>query len=916
MNKSETTTEFVDELAEARQRISDLEALVAEQVQFRTEQEQFRAEQEQSLAAEYERRMLTETLAQISATLSSSLNYEAVLDCILEQVGRVVTFDAACLMLVEGNVARIFRWQGYTRFGTNDFLSPLVFHIATNSTLRTVQETGAPLLIPSVDDHDSSVYGFELEWMKSHITAPIHIDDQIVGFLHVDSSTPGFFDQEDADRLQAFSNPVTVALKNAQLYDQARQAIVERVKALKKERNFAAAVLDTAGALVMVLNPQGRILRFNRACEQTTGYSFDEVKGRCFWDVFLTSDQVPSVKAIFEELEAGLLSRNEYESNWFTKDRRKRLIAWSNTVLLDSEEAVEYIISSGVDITERRQLRDRLVAIHDMGRELNLLHNEESILEMTLETAAFLLQFRSAGYGVIIDETTGELEYCYHPVRGIPKTIKLNLPLNTEKRIDDLMAHYEQEMGLLNPADTLRIFEPADKVRQSWLSVPMKIGERVIGVLDIESQEPDQFSTNDQQLLQTLADQTAVAIENAQLQLEARQRVDELSTMNMISQAVTSTLNLEETLTIVTDRAIRLFEAMAASVVLRDQTRGDLWFHVASGGGSDFLRGMRLPAGKGIVGWVIEQGQPALASDVSQDPRFYGEVDEQTGFATRSVMCVPLQNGEQTIGAIEVMNKENGTFTQQDLRLLSWLATPAAIAIQNAQLFEQVQVGHKRLQSLSRRLVEVQETERRNIARELHDEASQSLTSLMVGLRLLEREAEHPENVVKQVTELKGQTNDILENLHRLAINLRPASLDHVGLVAALRQYTKTFSEQHNLTMQFEIVGLDDKRLPLTVETNLYRIVQEALTNVVRHAQATRVAVLLERRGDQLITIIEDNGAGFDPQAAGQNSRLGLLGMRERAEMLDGTLVVESTLGTGTTIYVEVPYVYTHSDSG
>jgi signal transduction histidine kinase len=209
--------------------------------------------------------------------------------------------------------------------------------------------------------------------------------------------------------------------------------------------------------------------------------------------------------------------------------------------------------------------------------------------------------------------------------------------------------------------------------------------------------------------------------------------------------------------------------------------------------------------------------------------------------------------------------------------------------------------------------VEIQETERRNIARELHDEASQALTSLMVGLRLLEREADSPESVVAQVAELKSRASDILENLHRLAIDLRPASLDHVGLVAALRQYINTFGQQHNQTMQFEVVGLDDKRLPPAVETNLYRIVQEALTNVVRHTKATHIDVLLERRGEQLITIIEDNGNGFDPQTAGQNGRLGLLGMRERAEMLGGTLVVESTIGTGTTIYVEVPYV--HSDS-
>jgi PAS domain S-box-containing protein len=904
-DQSKTKAQLIDELVEMRQRVSELEASA-------TEREQPETEQNQLLAAECERRKLAETLNQVGAVLSSSLNYETVLDCVLEQADRLVSYDAACIMFIEGNAVRVFRWHGYSQFGAEDAFARLTCNLADIPLLGTVQETGQPVVISSVENDEATIYGFEQDWIKSHITAPICVNDQVLGFLNVDSATPGFYAQADAVRLETFTELVSIALKNAQLYNQARQEIVERVAALKKERNFVSAVLDTAGALVMVLNLEGRILRFNRACEELTHYSFDEVKGKRLWDLFLTSNQVASVKAVFEALGAGQSSGNEYESWWFTKDRRKRLIAWSNTVLLDNQGTVEYIISSGIDITERKQLGDRLVAIHHMGRELNLLQDERAILEIALETAAFLLEFRSAGYG-ILNDANDELEYCYHPIRGVPRTVELEVPLDIESRVDVLLTHGEQSLDEFNGAETLPIYFSVDQARRSWLSVPMKIGERIIGVLDVEGHEPDQFSANDRQLLQTLADQTAVAIENAQLHQEARQRVDELATMNMVSQAITSTLNLEETLTIITDHAIRLLDAMAASVVLHDEVKGELWFHAASGQVSDFLRGKRLAKGKGIVGWVIEKGEPALVLDVSQDPRFFDRFDQKSGFTTHSVMCVPLQTRKQTIGAIEVINRRSSSFNQVDLRLLSWLATPAAIAIQNARFFEQVQLGHKRLQSLSRRLVEIQETERRHIARELHDEASQALTSLMVGLRLLEREADSPEAVVTQVAELKSRANDILENLHRLAIDLRPASLDHVGLEAALRQYINTFGQQHNLTMQFEAMGLDDKRLPPAVETNLYRIVQEALTNVVRHTKATRVDVLLERRGDQLITIIEDDGDGFDLQTAGQNGRLGLLGMRERAEMLGGTLVVESTIGTGTTIYVEVPYV--HSDS-
>jgi signal transduction histidine kinase len=203
--------------------------------------------------------------------------------------------------------------------------------------------------------------------------------------------------------------------------------------------------------------------------------------------------------------------------------------------------------------------------------------------------------------------------------------------------------------------------------------------------------------------------------------------------------------------------------------------------------------------------------------------------------------------------------------------------------------------------------VEVQETERKYIARELHDEAGQALTSLMVGLRLLERDAHRPEAIIAGTAELKDMVDSVLENLHRLAADLRPASLDHLGLVPALRQYAEAISDRHNLVVQFEAIGFE-YRLPSDIEIALYRIIQEALTNVVRHAQATRVDVLLEQRRDKLIAFVEDNGIGFDFSAA-QNGRLGLFGMRERTEMLGGTLLVESTAGVGTTLRVEVPYV-------
>jgi signal transduction histidine kinase len=243
------------------------------------------------------------------------------------------------------------------------------------------------------------------------------------------------------------------------------------------------------------------------------------------------------------------------------------------------------------------------------------------------------------------------------------------------------------------------------------------------------------------------------------------------------------------------------------------------------------------------------------------------------------------------------------------------LVGQAAVAIQNAWLFEQVRAGRERLQSLSRRLVEAQEAERHYVARELHDEAGQALTSLLFGLRQLEPQLSDPAQAA-QVAELKQITNGLFESLHRLAADLRPASLDHLGLVPVLQQYVKVMGDRYGLIAQFKAVGFNGERMSSEIETALYRIVQEALTNIGRHARATRADVLLKRRGDRVVVVVEDNGLGFDAEIGrfAQDGHLGLVGMQERVEMLGGSLTIESAAGAGTTIVVEVPNDHSYSD--
>jgi PAS domain S-box-containing protein len=272
-------------------------------------------------------------------------------------------------------------------------------------------------------------------------------------------------------------------------------------------------------------------------------------------------------------------------------------------------------------------------------------------------------------------------------------------------------------------------------------------------------------------------------------------------------------------------------------------------------------------------------------------------------------LVIPLISTGKTMGMVVAAHVQANFFSQDQVELAEAVVSQAAVAMQNAWLFEQVRAGRQRLQLLSRHLVEIQENERKYIARELHDETSQALTSLKMGLHAIEQSANVQSTIVQQVAELKTLADGILESLHRLAMNLRPASLDHLGLVEALTSLVQSTGERSGITARYKSLGVDQRnRLTEDMESSIYRIVQESLTNIVRHARATYADVILEWQDDKIIVIVEDDGVGLDLSAARTRGHLGLVGMQERAEMLGGKLLIDSIPNGGTTLVVEIPY--------
>ncbi|HEY6930109.1 MAG TPA: ATP-binding protein [Thermoanaerobaculia bacterium] len=220
-------------------------------------------------------------------------------------------------------------------------------------------------------------------------------------------------------------------------------------------------------------------------------------------------------------------------------------------------------------------------------------------------------------------------------------------------------------------------------------------------------------------------------------------------------------------------------------------------------------------------------------------------------------------------------------------------------------LFAQLEAARERWQMPLRRLIDLQEEERCLIARELSDNAEQSLASVQIGLRFLQRESIIAAARVL-AAQLQRAVEDLQESLYRLASNLRPATLDHLGLVAALGELVEGLSRSSTANVQFEAVGLEKTRPSRRIETELFRIGQEAVSNAIRHSHAAQIAVVLHRRGAKLRLIVEDDGIGFDLAAVHRGEHLGLAIMRERVEALGGTLLIETECGSGTSVIVEV----------
>jgi signal transduction histidine kinase len=536
----------------------------------------------------------------------------------------------------------------------------------------------------------------------------------------------------------------------------------------------------------------------------------------------------------------------------------------------------------------------RLRALLDAGIAVTSELSLDAVLQRLVETAAELTGARYAALGVI--DRAGQ---------GLERFIVTGIDAETQAAIGDLPRGRGILGVLIRDAKPLRLedlsshpssvgFPSHHPPMKTFLGVPILLRGVAYGNLYLtEKADGAEFTEEDEELTMLLAGQAAVAVENARLYEAATRWSRQLESLNEVSLAVASETDISRVFELVASRLRELVGARLVVIALR-QGDDELRVEAVAGDERESLVGLRVPKAGSKMGRILERGRSERVDSMIEDL----EVDQDAArrMQARTGLFVPLLVRGRAIGVISLHDKLGGDprFSDEDLRLTETFAPRVANAV---DLSERV------ARDALRRVIGAQELERRRLARELHDETGQALTSILLGLKGIE-DARDGGDVRQATEELRELVVGTLQDVRRLAVELRPKALDDFGLVPALERLVENFGEQTGMNVQLE-ARLGPDRLPGEVETALYRITQEALTNVVKHARARKVSIVLTRRNGTATAVIEDDGQGIAD--ADDTQGLGLLGMRERLELINGKLSIESSEGAGTTIVAEVP---------
>lgn len=549
------------------------------------------------------------------------------------------------------------------------------------------------------------------------------------------------------------------------------------------------------------------------------------------------------------------------------------------------------------DRTARLLAKEQLLA--ELGRDVSNTLELGAILARTVERLAVTFQ----GGCVALFNEQGELETAatVGPIDEAARSVRIKagegicgwvvqngLPyLSNDVRNETRVRPVGYDIG-------------SNRLIRSYIAVPLRTGGQVIGSLNVEDIEPNAFTYEDVDLLEAVAAQIGGSIASARLYQEAqrlaeqvRRRNEHLTVLNALARTAVSTPNVDRMLAAVTEQIQQGFGYGHVELYMVDEDERELVIAAQAGQIKPNEIGYRQPVTRGLLGRTYRTGTTVRVDDVRLDPDYvvYNMPE------TFSELCVPIIAGGRVLAILNLESRRIAAFTDEDVGVLETAADVLASAIESARLYQRAQEAA---------VLE----ERSRLARDLHDSISQQLFSMTLTAQAARVQLEkNPARTAVQLERLQETAAAALAEMRALIFQLRPPGLSEQGLVAALQQHATALGRREGFTVNLAVNG--EERYARGAEQAIYRIVQESLNNVVKHAGACCVSITLDIQPEHIILHVIDDGRGFELSSINysvDNGRtLGLTSMRERAAELGGTLELRSHLGQGTEVVVTVP---------
>jgi PAS domain S-box-containing protein len=445
--------------------------------------------------------------------------------------------------------------------------------------------------------------------------------------------------------------------------------------------------------------------------------------------------------------------------------------------------------------------------------------------------------------------------------------------------------------------------------RKFLAGFPIKYQDETLGVISCIGREPRELVADEIKLITSMSNQVAIAIHNARLYDEVEKKTRELSALFDVTSAASQSLETDQILREVAQKITEIFSFDATRVFLLDEAKEELHAQATYETHPDFAsETTRIKRGRGISGKAVATGEAIIISDTSTDPRYLELTITKRALKRQQkfMASFPIKYKDETLGVITCVGRQSRQLAADEIKLIDSMSSQIAVALENSRYYEQTKKQAMQLRNYALRQESVRELEQTRISREIHDELGQALTALKLEVSLLRTKLRGDSDLKQRIGEISEMLDGTIQTVRKIAMQLRPDVLDKLGLIPAIEWHLQEFRKRTGIKSDF---ASRPSELHLTEpqSTAFFRILQEALTNVARHARASRVRIRLVHRDGQTYLLVEDNGVGIDAEKITDPDSLGLLGMQERARALGGRVNVRRNRKKGTHVTACIP---------